>query len=88
MPSIKLTVHYLYRQSGDSREASEATARIFVGDKLIANEVVTGMTETPVDKYLHHSGSEALPIRVEWDCPGTTTMTVSKVESCPCCHHD
>lgn len=88
MPSIKLTVNYLYRQSGDIREASRATARIFVGNALIATEVITGMTESPVNKYLHHSESESLPVRVEWDCEGTTAMTVSEVEICPCCHPD
>ncbi|QQG29861.1 hypothetical protein JFY74_07445 [Pectobacterium carotovorum] len=88
MPSIKLTVNYLYRQSGETREASQATARVFVGDELIATEVITGMTENPVEKYLHHSGREAQPVRVEWDCEGTTAMTVSEVEICPCCYHD
>lgn len=88
MPSIKLTVNYLYRQAGETREASQATARVFVGDELIATEVITGMTESPVEKYLHHSGREAQAVRVEWDCEGTTSMTVSEVEICPCCHHD
>ncbi|GKW14262.1 hypothetical protein PEC301937_02120 [Pectobacterium carotovorum subsp. carotovorum] len=88
MPSIKLTVNYLYRQVGETREASLATARVFVGDELIATEMITGMTEVPVDKYLHHSGQEAQSVRVEWDCEGTTAMTVSEVEICPCCHHD
>ncbi|MDC9818664.1 hypothetical protein R0L47_11240 [Pectobacterium polonicum] len=88
MPSIKLTVNYLYRQSDKTREASQATARIFVGDALVATEVVSGMTESPVNKYLHHSEPEGLPVRVEWDCQGTTAMTVSEVEICPCCQHD
>ncbi|AOR61928.1 hypothetical protein [Pectobacterium wasabiae] len=88
MSSIKLTVNYLYRQSGETREASQATARVFVGDELIATEVITGMTETPVNKYLHYSKPEVQPVRVEWDCLGTTAMTVSEVEICPCCHHD
>ncbi|CAG75988.1 hypothetical protein ECA3089 [Pectobacterium atrosepticum SCRI1043] len=88
MPSIKLTVNYLYRQSGETREASQATARVFAGDDLVATEVITGMTESPVDKYLHYSGPENQPVRVEWYCQGTTVMTVSAVEICPCCHHD
>ncbi|KFX04717.1 hypothetical protein KP22_12550 [Pectobacterium betavasculorum] len=88
MPSIKLTVNYLYRQSGETREASQATARVFIGDDLIATEVITGMTESPVNKYLHYSGPERQPVRVEWESEGTTAMTVSEVETCPCCHHD
>ncbi|MEH0835134.1 hypothetical protein OI450_06335 [Pectobacterium cacticida] len=88
MSGIKLTVHYLYRQFGETREASRATARVFVGDKLIATEVITGLTEEPVDKYLHHAEPEAQPVRVEWDCEGTTAMTVSEVDICPCCRHD
>ncbi len=87
MPSIKLTVNYLYRQSGEAREASQATARVFVGDDLIATEAITGMTESPVTKYLHHSGPEDQPVRVEWDCQDVAAMTVSVVEICPCCHH-
>ncbi|MFC3396265.1 hypothetical protein [Brenneria rubrifaciens] len=88
MSSIKLTVNYLYQQSGDRRVASLATARIFVGDTLIATEVITGMTETPVSKYLHHSPSQGQPVRVEWDSAGITSMLVSEIQMCPCCQHN
>lgn len=88
MSSIKLTVNHLYRQSGDQRTASLATARIFVGETLVATEEITGMTESPVSKYLHHSLAEGQPVRVEWDSEGVTAMDVSEVHVCPCCQHD
>ncbi|KAA8996928.1 hypothetical protein FJU30_19935 [Affinibrenneria salicis] len=88
MSTIKLTVNHLYQQAGEHRVASRATARVFVGDTLIASEEIAGMTESPVSKYIHHSLAEGLPVRVEWDCAGSASMLVAEVQVCPCCLHN
>lgn len=88
MASVKLTVKRLYQLSGERMVNSRATARIFVGDRLIATEEITGMTESPVSKYLHHTEPQGQPVRVEWDCEGIADMTVLEIERCPCCQHD
>ncbi|WP_409306864.1 hypothetical protein [Pectobacterium sp. B1J-3] len=88
MSRIKLTIDYLYQLAGEQRIASLATARVFVGETLIATEEISGMTESPVSKYLHHSLPEGHPIRVEWDSDGVVSMHVSEVDVCPCCQHD
>lgn len=88
MSSIKLTVKRLYQLRDERMVNARATARIYVGDELIATEEITGMTESPVSKYLHAEHTEAKHVRVEWDCTGIAEMTVSVIERCPCCHHN
>lgn len=85
MSSIKLTVKRLYKISGERMVNTHATARIYVGDQLVATEEVTGMTESPVSKYLHHQQAEGQPVRVEWDCEGIADMAVTEIQVCPCC---
>ncbi|WP_455812866.1 hypothetical protein [Pseudomonas graminis] len=88
MASVKLTVRRLYKLSGERMVNTQATARIFVGDRLIATEEISGMTESPVSKYLHHAETQGQPVRVEWDCDGIADMAVTEMELCPCCQHD
>ena len=88
MASVKLTVRRLYKLSGERMVNTQATARIFVGDRLIATEEISGMTESPVSKYLHHAEQQGQPVRVEWDCEGIADMAVTEIELCPCCQHD
>ncbi|KQN62906.1 hypothetical protein GKQ23_14695 [Erwinia sp. E602] len=88
MASVKLTVRRLYQLSGERMVNGRATARIYVGDRLIATEEISGMTESPVSKYLHHQEAAGQPVRVEWDCDGIADMAVSELELCPCCQHD
>ncbi|KOC88732.1 hypothetical protein [Winslowiella iniecta] len=87
MASIKLTVRRLYKLNQQRMVNTHATARIFVGDTLIATEEVSGMTESPVSKYLHHDQAQGQPVRVEWDCDGIADMAVAEIEVCPCCQH-
>ncbi len=88
MGSIKLTVRRLYKIDGERMVGTQATARIFVGDRLVATEDVTGMTESPVSKYLHHQEADGQPVRVEWECDGIADMAVVEMQVCPCCQHD
>lgn len=88
MASVKLTVRRLYKLSGERMVNTQATARIFVGDRLIATEEISGMTESPVSKYLHHAEPQGQPVRVEWDCDGIADMAVAEMELCPCCQYD
>lgn len=88
MSSVKLTVKRLYKLSGERMVNTHATARIYVGERLIATEDITGMTESAVSKYLHHAEPQGLPVRVEWECDGVADMAVVEIERCPCCHHD
>lgn len=88
MATIKLTVRRLYRIHNEQMVNAQATARIYVGDQLIATEEVSGMTESAVSKYLHHQQTAGKPVRVEWDCNGIADMTVTEIELCPCCQHD
>ncbi|WP_428943400.1 hypothetical protein ACQK5W_11680 [Pantoea sp. FN060301] len=88
MASIKLTVRRLYQISDERMVATRAQARIYVGDSLVATEEITGMTESPVSKYLHHQKTEGLPLRVEWECEGIADMAVVEMQVCPCCQHD
>jgi len=87
MASIKLTVRRLYKLREQRMVNTHATARIFVGEALIATEEISGMTESPVSKYLHHDQAQGQPVRVEWDCDGIADMTVVEMEICPCCQH-
>ncbi|AXU94827.1 hypothetical protein [Erwinia persicina] len=88
MASVKLTVRRLYKLSGERMVNTQATARIYVGDCLIATEEISGMTESPVSKYLHHTETAGQSVRVEWDCDGIADMAVAEIERCPCCQHD
>lgn len=88
MASIKLTVRRLYKISGERMVNTQATARIFVGEQLVATEEIAGMTESPVSKFLHHDLAPGQPVRVEWDCEGIADMAVAEVNICPCCQHD
>ncbi|WP_225701566.1 hypothetical protein [Duffyella gerundensis] len=88
MATVKLTVRRLYRLQDERMVNAQATARIYVGDTLIASEEIGGITESPVSKYLHHQLSATLPVRVEWDCNGIADMTVTDIALCPCCQHD
>ena len=87
MASVKLTVRRLYKLSGERMVNTQATARIFVGDRLIATEEISGMTESPVSKYLHHAEPQGQPVRVEWDCDGIADMAVAEKERVPPCQH-
>ncbi|WP_437613938.1 hypothetical protein [Erwinia sp. V71] len=87
MSSIRLTVKRLYKLRDQRMVNATATARIFVGETLIATEEITGMTESPVSKYLHHDQAGGQDVRVEWDCDGIADMAVTEVELCPCCQH-
>ncbi len=86
MPLIRLTVHRLYAIENDRMVATQATARVFVGDECIATEEINGLTESPVFKHIHHSHPAGREIRVEWDTPGFAEMAVSEQASCQCCH--
>ncbi|WP_312242593.1 hypothetical protein [Pantoea sp.] len=88
MSSIKLTVKRLYRLQDERMVNTRATARVYLGDALIATEEITGMTESPVSKYLHAGDTAGRPVRVEWDCEGIVEMTVTEIERCPCCQHN
>ncbi len=87
MASIKLTVKRLYALQDERMVTTHATASIYVGDQLIATEQISGLTETPVCKYIHHQLATGLPVRVEWQTTGIADMTVSEIEQCPCCQH-
>ncbi|GLR10982.1 hypothetical protein COO59_16065 [Mixta theicola] len=87
MSSVKLTVRRLYKLQEERMVNTRATARVYVGETLIATEEITGMTESPVSKYLHHRAGDGA-LRVEWDCEGIADMAVSEMQACPCCQHD
>ncbi|QKJ87596.1 hypothetical protein PMPD1_2656 [Paramixta manurensis] len=76
MARVKLTVRRLYALRGERMVSTRATARVFVGETLIATEDITGLTESPVSKYLDHDQAEGQPVRVEWDCEGIADMAV------------
>ncbi|TWD41700.1 hypothetical protein [Pantoea sp. SJZ147] len=88
MSSIKLTVKRLYQIRDERMVNTKATARIYAGETLVATEEITGMTESPVSKYLHMAGPSGQAVRVEWDCEGIADMTVREIERCPCCQHN
>ena len=85
MSSIKLTVRRLYQLRDERLVATQATARIWLDERLIATEEISGMTESPVSKYLHAADTQGKTLRVEWDCEGIADMSVTWVERCPCC---
>ncbi|ARU94281.1 hypothetical protein [Tatumella citrea] len=87
MASIKLTVKRLYALQNERMVNTRATATIFVGEQQIATEEISGLTETPVSKYIHHDLPPGQPVRVEWQTQGIADMTVSEMEVCPCCRH-
>ena len=80
MARIKLTVQRLYKLRGERMVNAQATARIYVGDLLIATEEISGMTESPVSKYLDHNEQADQPVRVEWECDGIADMIVQFIE--------
>ncbi|MGC6386464.1 hypothetical protein ACMV8I_02215 [Ewingella sp. S1.OA.A_B6] len=96
MERIKLTIHHLYKLPSDSTLASAcekqdttATARIYAGDTLLLIETMQGQANhferfIPFE-HLHESCPEGQALRVEWECDGSTEMSVSRVEMCPCC---
>ncbi len=88
MSSIKLTVKRLYQICDERMVNTKATVRVYAGDRLVATEEVTGLTESPVSKYLHAGTAPGQAVRVEWDCEGIAEMTVAEVERCPCCQHN
>ncbi|WP_034948233.1 hypothetical protein [Erwinia oleae] len=88
MNSIKLTVKRLYKLSGERMVNAQATAHVYVGEKRVATEEITGMTESPVSKFLHHTEAQGQPVRVEWECDGIADMAVVEVQVCPCCQHN
>lgn len=87
MSSIKLTVKRLYQLRDERMVNAHATARVFIGDTLIATEEITGMTESPVSKYLH-AGELTGAVRVEWDCDGVADISAAALDRCPCCQHN
>ncbi|WP_034915703.1 hypothetical protein [Erwinia sp. 9145] len=88
MNSIKLTVKRLYKLSGERMVNAQATAHVYVGEKRVVTEEITGMTESPVSKFLHHTEAQGQPVRVEWECDGIADMAVVEVQVCPCCQHN
>ena len=86
MPSIKLTVNRLYQWRAGEKHPVRAVARVYAGEVLVATEEITGMTEEPVSKYLHHNLPEGQHVHIEWDCMGEAIMTADEVQVCPCCH--
>ncbi|MBS0856690.1 MULTISPECIES: hypothetical protein [unclassified Tatumella] len=86
MASIKLTVKRLYALQNERMVRTHATATVYVGDQPVATEEISGLTETPVSKYIHHQLTAGQPVRVEWQTPGIADMTVTEMEICPCCH--
>jgi len=80
MTRVKLTVQRLYKLSGERMVNAQATVRIYVGNQLMITEEISGMTESPVSKYLHHTEPSGSPLRVEWDCDGIADMTVCEIE--------
>lgn len=96
MERIKLTIHHLFKLSSDPTETSanvkmdaSATARIYAGDKLLLTETMQGQANH-FDHYISLDNLNALypeeqELRVEWECYGSTQMSVSRVEMCPCC---
>ncbi|MBE5251406.1 hypothetical protein [Mixta mediterraneensis] len=88
MSSIKLTVKRLYQIRDERMVNTKATARIYVGATLVATEEITGLTESPVSKYLHAETQAGQVVRVEWDCEGIAEMTVAEIERCPRCQHN
>ncbi|HAU5562432.1 TPA: hypothetical protein JD264_01235 [Serratia fonticola] len=85
MSSIKLTVKRLYQLRDERMVNTHATARIYLGEQLVATEEISGMTESPVSKYVHAGDLAGQTLRVEWDCAGIADMSVTAVERCPCC---
>lgn len=85
MSSIKLTVKRLYQLRDERMVNTHATARIYLGEQLVATEEISGMTESPVSKYVHAGDLAGQTLRVEWDCEGIADMSVAAVERCPCC---
>ncbi|MDI9223530.1 hypothetical protein QMZ30_21675 [Pantoea sp. EA-12] len=85
MSSIKLTVKRLYQLRDERMVNTHATARIYLGEQLVATEEISGMTESPVSKYVHADDVAGQTLRVEWDCAGIADITVTAVERCPCC---
>lgn len=85
MSSIKLTVKRLYQLRDERMVNTHATARIYLGEQLVATEEISGMTESPVSKYVHAGDLVGQTLRVEWDCAGIADMSVTAVERCPCC---
>jgi len=85
MSSIRLTVKRLYQLRDERLVATQATARIWLDNELVATEEISGMTESPVSKYLHAGDTAGKTVRVEWDCEGIADMSVTLVSQCPCC---
>lgn len=85
MASIKLTVLRLYQLQDQRMVACQAQADIFVGEFLVTTEKISGITESPVSKIIHHHYPSTLPVRVEWQCEGIADMQVSVYDSCHCC---
>lgn len=88
MSRVKLTVKRLYKVDGERMVRTTATARVYVGEVLIATEVIEGLTESPVSKVLQHNEAPGNPARVEWECDGIAEMTVHEMQGCACCQHD
>lgn len=85
MTGMKLTVRRLYRIQNDRLLHAQAVVHIFVGDVQVVKETISGMTESPVSKYLHHDQPRGQNIRVEWECEGIADMIVTELAVCPCC---
>lgn len=85
MSSIKLTVKRLYLLRDERMVSTTVTARIYLDDQLVATEAISGMTESPVSKYLHVDDVAGKTLRVEWGCVGMADMSVTALECCPCC---
>lgn len=84
MEQIKLTIHHLHKIVSGEKQDAHAVARIYCGGELLLTETMSGQA-IHFDRYIDAENDVAKPLRVEWDCDGSTEMSVSRAELCPCC---
>jgi len=84
---IKLSIHHLHMWVAGEKQDAQATARIYAGDTLILVETMQGQAAW-YDRFIQSADDNGQPLRVEWECHGEASMTVSRVEVCSCCGGD
>ncbi|CAM3484220.1 hypothetical protein BS639_16285 [Rouxiella silvae] len=87
MERIKLSIHHLHMWVAGEKQDAQATARIYAGDTLIVVETMQGQAAW-YDRFIQSADDNGQPLRVEWECDGEASMTVSRVEVCSCCGGD
>ncbi|KQN42764.1 hypothetical protein ASE93_18835 [Serratia sp. Leaf50] len=87
MERIKLSIHHLHMWVAGEKQDAQATARIYAGDTLILVETMQGQAAW-YDRFIQSADDNGQPLRVEWECDGEASMTVSRVEVCSCCGGD